>query len=380
MMFLDRKSLEERERNTLAPYAARSGDTEGRVHPEKEHALRTAYQRDRDRIIHSIAFRRLEYKTHVFINHEGDHYRTRLTHTLEVAQISGTIARTLGLNEDLAEAIALAHDVGHTPFGHAGEDALRELMSHNGGFEHNLHGLRVVDLLEGYNPDFPGLNLTYELREAIAKHKTRWDTPVTAQFGSEQPVLEAQVVEAADSIAYDNHDLDDGMRAGILVEGVWDPPELWSEAEKGVAGRWPGISAYFRRRQIVRYLINIAVCDLIDSTKAEIEKRCISSLGDVRRQSTPIVCHSPDMMRKKEELEDLLFRLLYRNEHVMKTMGEAKGFILGLFNAYVKDPALLPEFYRTWAERVGRERAVCDYVAGMTDRYAQEQYLKLAEA
>lgn len=232
-----REGLERREIETLAPYAMRSAESEGRRYEEPAPRYRTCYQRDRDRIIHCKAFRRLEYKTQVFLNHEGDHYRTRLTHTIEVAQIGRTIARALGLNEDLTEAVSLAHDVGHTPFGHSGEDALRELMADHGGFEHNAHGLRVVDVLESQYPGFPGLNLTYEVRESIVKHRTRWDHPSAEGFREGPPLLEAQAVEVADSIAYDNHDLQDGLEAGILAPGELKQVELWREAEQAALGR-----------------------------------------------------------------------------------------------------------------------------------------------
>lgn len=377
MGIIDRRTQEQRERDTLAPYAAFSADTHGRQHPEPEHDYRTAYQRDRDRIVHSSAFRRLEYKTQVFVNHEGDHYRTRLTHTIEVAQISRTIARSLDLNEDLVEAIALAHDVGHTPFGHTGEEALRELMADEGGFEHNQQGLRVVDVLERYSPDWPGLNLTFEVRESIAKHKTRWDEPTLSAFGDAHPVLEAQVVEAADSIAYDSHDLDDGLRAGILVGSDLRQLPLWREAETAVSERWPDLDTHFSRRQMIRYLINRAVCDLIDTTRARIADRNIRSVDDVKNHKEPLVGFSDAFRGRKCELEDYLFDALYRDWRVVRMMNKAKRFIVRLFNAYVDVPEQLTPFHQACVKQVGLKRAVCDYIAGMTDRYANEQYVQL---
>ena len=232
---LTSKEIESREEREIAPYAMKSKDSRGRKYPEEEHPYRSIYQRDRDRIIHSTAFRRLEYKTQVFVNHEGDYYRTRLTHTIEVSQIARSIARALNLNEDLAEAIALAHDLGHTPFGHSGEDALKKLMEGHGGFEHNLHGLRVVDILEQKYPDFPGLNLSWEVKESIVKHTSPYDhTSTTTEYNADdRPLLEAQIVDKADSIAYDNHDLDDSLKAGIITDEDLQSVDLWRETQKG---------------------------------------------------------------------------------------------------------------------------------------------------
>ncbi len=282
---LSRKEIEEREYNILAPYAMKSRESKGRVHKEKEHTYRSVYQRDKDRIIYSTAFRRLEYKTQVFVNHEGDYYRTRLTHTLEVAQIAKSIARALRLNEDLAEAIALAHDVGHTPFGHAGEDALRELMEKHGGFEHNAHGLRVVDILEERYPDFPGLNLSYEVREGIAKHSTFFDRPtiILEVKGFDKaglPLLETQAVDIADEIAYDNHDLDDGITSGMIKEQALEKIGLWKEASSVIDKKFPTLSREKRKYQVIRTLINTQVTDLIEESERNIEKFNIKSAGE----------------------------------------------------------------------------------------------------
>lgn len=372
-----RQYLEAREKEALAPYAMKSAESKGRVHPEREHDYRTAYQRDRDRIIHCKAFRRLEYKTQVFVNHEGDHYRTRLTHTLEVSQIARTVARALRLNEDLTEAIALAHDLGHTPFGHSGEDALREAMSDHGGFEHNRHGLRVVDLLEDQYPDFRGLNLTYEVRESIAKHSSRWDHPEVEGFKPGPPVLEAQVVEVADSIAYDNHDLDDGLAADILDRDELEKIEVWDRAASAVARQLGGRPEDQRARAIIRYLINLYSTDLIESSKRRIEESGVDSPEDVAATKEKLVGFSSELKEQKKQLEDFLFDTLYRDYRVIRETSKAKRFVKAIFEAYISDVRQLPPEYQEWSEDVGLHEAVCDYIAGMTDRYAQDQYLFL---
>ena len=385
---LTRPEIEARERRELAPYAMRSADSKGRRHDEPPPALRTAYQRDRDRVIHSTAFRRLEYKTQVFVNHEGDHYRTRLTHTMEVAQLARTIARALNVNEDLVEAIALAHDVGHTPFGHSGEEALRELMKDHGGFEHNLHGLRVVDLLERQYPAFPGLNLTYEVREAIAKHSTVHDCPQVREFDPTlPPVLEAQIVEAADSIAYDSHDIDDGLASGILNEQELLRLRLTAEAHelaerefhaagRGEAGT-PALRARQRRRQLVRHLINLIVTDLINATDARLKELNPQSPDDVRATPDRIVTFSRELDERKRELEQFLIENFYQHYRVQRMMQKAKRFTREIFAAYVNDLKQLPPEYQKRAERDDLYRTICDYIAGMTDRYAQAEYLRL---
>ena len=374
-----REELEHRERETLAPWAVKSADSRGRVHPEPEHPYRTAYQRDRDRITHCKAFRRLEYKTQVFLNHEGDHYRTRLTHTLEVAQVSRTIARALGLNEDLTEAIALAHDLGHTPFGHSGEEALKQMMEGHGGFEHNCHGLRVVDVLERQYPAFRGLNLTYEVREGIAKHTTPWDSPAAGEFDAGPPLLEAQAVELADSIAYDSHDLDDGLAADILSEAALLDVSLWAEAAGCVRERSGELPAEQRRSQAGRYLINLLVTDLIENTRTELTRRSIASPDDVRGQEGNVLAFSPCVQARKEQLEDHLHRALYRDYRVTRVTNSARRFVLAIFEELVADPCQLPPEYQRWAKQEGLRQAVRDYVAGMTDRYAQDQYRQMFE-
>jgi len=287
---LRREAMEARERRELSACAMRSGESRGRAHPEEEHPHRTAYQRDRERIVHSTAFRRLQYKTQVFVNHEGDHYRTRLTHTMEVAQIARAIARILNVNEDLTEAIALAHDLGHTPFGHSGEDALRDLMKEHGGFEHNVHGLRVVDVLEHRYPAFLGLNLTWEVRESIAKHVTTYDHPTVRQFDPElRMVIEGQIVEAADGIAYVSHDLDDALGAGILHEDVFNAVDLLKDLSHDPALQEPDLAGRFRRNGIVRALINRLVTDLCTRTVACIGEMGIASTEDARRAPENVV-------------------------------------------------------------------------------------------
>ena len=374
----EREHLEEREAKELAPYACLSRDSRGRVHPEAEHPYRTVFQRDRDRVIHCTAFRRLEYKTQVFVNHEGDHYRTRLTHTIEVAQISRTLARALDVNEDLAEAIAYAHDLGHTPFGHSGEDALRKLMADHGGFEHNVHGLRVVDVLEKRYPDFDGLNLTYEIREGIAKHKTSYDCPATSPFDpNERPVLEAQIVQVADAIAYDTHDLDDGLMAGILREDDLCRLDLWQVAGAAVDRTWPTLDHKLRGIQIVRWLINHVVTEVVRHAEKQIRRLGINSVEDVRACAEPVVDFSPEMKAAKAQLESFLFKHVYRHYRVNRMATKAKSFVEQLFTAYVGNPAQLPPEHQAMAEQRGAHQAVCDYIAGMTDRFAQDEYLKL---
>jgi dGTPase len=352
-------------------------ESRGRAHAEPEHPYRSPYQRDRDRVVHCKAFRRLEYKTQVFLNHEGDHYRTRLTHTLEVAQISRTIARALGLNEDLTEAIALAHDLGHTPFGHSGEEALREAMKDHGGFEHNQHGLRVVDVLERQYTGFRGLNLTYEVREGIAKHTTRWDAPSREGLEAGPPTLEAQAVEVADSIAYDNHDLDDGLAAGILDIGRLQQVSLWCEAVGGAASSSAQPSEEQARRGAIRYLINLFVSDLIETSRREIKRRGIKCPQDARGQDGNTLRLDPQLAERKREMEDCLHEALYRDYRVMTVTNSAKRFVTAIFSELVAKPVELPREYQEWADEVGVHRAVCDYVAGMTDRYAQDRYLQM---
>ena len=375
-----REELEAREERWLAPYAMKSRLSRGRQHPEPEDPYRTAYRRDRDRIIHTTAFRRLEYKTQVFVNHEGDHYRTRLTHTLEVAQIGVSIARLLRLNEDLVEAVSLAHDIGHPPFGHAGEDALRELMSGHGGFDHNIQGLRIVDLIEARYPAFPGLNLTWEARESINKHRTPYDQPgmQVALDPSVSPLLESQIADIADEIAYDNHDLDDGLRSGILKEEDLAGVELWRHAADAIEGNAARLEPEIRKYQIIRSLINRQVTDLVQATVERLTRRKIASVEDVRACAERLVSFSDEMTRLRTPLKRLLWNQFYRHYRVARMADKATRFITELFQLYMKKPEQLPTATQARISR-GDEpyRVVCDYIAGMTDRYCLEEYKKL---
>ena len=373
------RQIKEYEDSYLAPYAAKSADTKGRAYKEPEHPYRSCYQRDRDRIIHSAAFRRLEYKTQVFVNHEGDYYRTRLTHTIEVSQIARTMAAALSLNCDLTEAIALAHDLGHTPFGHSGEEALNELMKKHGGFNHNLQGLRVVDYLEERYPDFPGLNLTWEVREGIVKHSSRFDTAVRLKElnPDESPTLETQVVDIADEIAYDNHDLDDGLTSGLLKESDLQSIPLWEKINREITKKYAKIDEGMRKYQMIRSLINIQVTDLIRTTQGNIDRLKLKSLKDVKKQKRKVVTFSSEMPALRRPLREFLMDKLYRHYRVVRMSTKAKRFIHDLFQVYLEDPMQLPHEAQKRIPRDGVRRAVCDYIAGMTDRYASDEYKKL---
>lgn len=379
---LTREALEEREEQWLAPYAMKSRLTRGRQHPESEDPYRTVYRRDRDRIIHTTAFRRLEYKTQVFVNHEGDHYRTRLTHTLEVAQIAVSIARILRLNEDLVEAVALAHDIGHPPFGHAGEDALRELMKDHGGFEHNIQGLRIVDVLEERYPDFHGLNLTWEVRESINKHRTPYEHPdmQVALDPKLSPLLESQIADIADEIAYDNHDLDDGLYSGILKEEELAELPIWRQVCGAVDGRHPSMNPLIRRYQIIRSLIHLQVVDLVKTTAQAIAQQAVGSIGDVRCCKARLILFSEAMRELRAPLKKLLWNKFYHHYRVVRMTEKAKRVIGELFHYYLKDPGQLPNTAHARIERGDdAHRVVCDYIAGMTDRYCLQEYNKFFE-
>ena len=376
---INQKKTKELENITLAPYAMKSINSKGRVYPEDEHPYRSNYQRDRDRIIHSAAFRRLEYKTQVFVNHEGDYYRTRLTHTLEVAQIARTIASALCLNVDLTEAIALAHDLGHTPFGHSGEEALNELMSKNGGFNHNLHGLRVVDYLEERYPDFPGLNLTWEVREGIIRHSTAFDVAEKLKEFSRYPSasLETQVVDIADEIAYDNHDLDDGLTSGLIKESDLASLEIWRDINKNISHRYQYISPKKRKYLIIRSLINLQVTDLISETEHNILKLKLKTCEDARKISKKVVTFSGNMLKLRKPLRSFLMDRLYHHYRVVRMSIKAKRFIQELFKVYVSNPRQLPLDVQEKIGKDGIKRVVADYIAAMTDRYALDEYKKL---
>ncbi|MBN1587773.1 MAG: deoxyguanosinetriphosphate triphosphohydrolase [Candidatus Omnitrophica bacterium] len=368
---------EQRESENLASYGMRSMDSAGRVHTEEEHPYRTAYQRDRDRIVHSSAFRRLEYKTQVFVNIEGDYYRTRLTHSLEEAGIARSVARALGLNEDLTEAISLAHDLGHPPFGHAGEDALRALMKDCGGFDHNLQGLRVVELLEERSPQYPGLNLSWEVREGINKGRCPLIRPGKSGDSFPQPSLETQVVDVADEIAYDNHDLDDGLTSGLLREEDLLELDLWREAHNHVAHEFGEMDASRRKYQIVRYLINRQITDLLHESAKRLAEFKIKTPDEARRWPQRVVSFSPSMTEIRKPLRRLLLDRMYRHYRVIRMANKAQRFIRDLFQVYLEKPEQLPPTTRRRMEEQGTERAICDYIAGMTDRYALTEHQKL---
>jgi len=376
---LNQIKIREYEDKYFAPYAMKSYQSLGRMHKEPEHPYRSCYQRDRDRIIHSAAFRRLEYKTQVFVNHEGDYYRTRLTHTIEVSQIARTIASALGLNTDLTEAIALAHDLGHTAFGHAGEEVLNELMRGSGGFNHNLQGLRVVDHLEERYPDFPGLNLTWEVREGIVKHSSAFDTAVKIKGLKplESPTLETQVVDIADEIAYDNHDLDDGLTSGLIKEEDLENLKIWEGLIKRISPRYRKIDPVKRKYLIIRSLIDMQVTDLLEATEKNIKTLKLRTARDTKKIKKKVVTFSPDMLKLRKPLREFLLHKLYRHYRVMRMSTKAKRFIRELFTAYIDNPGQLPTEIQKWIPREGLKRAVSDYIAGMTDRYALDEYKKL---
>ena len=377
---LKRRDLEKRE-ELLAPYAQKSALSKGRCYKEEEHKYRSCYQRDRDRIIYSTAFRRLEYKTQVFVNHEGDYYRTRLTHTLEVSQIAKSIARALSLNEDLVEAISLAHDLGHTPFGHSGEDALHELMRDYGGFDHNTQGLRVVDFLEERYPDFPGLNLTCEVREGIIKHSTPFDRPRPAlPFESKgSPILEIQVVDIADEIAYDNHDLDDGITSGLIKEEDLSILKLWVDKEKEFKKRHPGVKGEVAKYQVIRSLIDAQVSDVISQTEANIKRLKVRKIADVAKTPERIVMVSKAMQAMRGPMREFLTTNLYHHYRVVRMSNKANRFITSLFNVYLDKSDQLPPTTQGRLKHEDEHRVICDYIAGMTDRYALDEYKKFFE-
>jgi dGTPase len=364
----------------LAPYAMRSRDSRGRRHPEREHPFRMAFQRDRDRIIHSTAFRRLEYKTQVFVNHEGDYYRTRLTHTMEAAQVTRTLARALRLNEDLAEAVALAHDLGHTPFGHAGEHVLDRLMAAHGGFDHNGQSLRIVDHLEERYPGFRGLNLSWEVREGIVKHSTRYDRPQVAEFDATQaPCLEAQIVDFADEIAYNAHDIDDGLKSGMLDPEALATVPLWADVMAEATHAAAGAGEQVIRYQAVRRLIDRMVTDLVETLEARLAAEGIDDLAAVRAAKPRLVEFSPALTAANRELKTFLYDHLYTHHRVTRMTQKADRIMTALFEAYMAEPRQLPPHVtrRTRDEGEPIARVIADYVAGMTDRFALEEYKKL---
>jgi dGTPase len=380
--FFDRKAKEAREREILAPWAMQSSASRGRRHPEEEDDLRICWERDRDRIVHSVAFRRLMYKTQVFVNWEGDHYRTRLSHSLEVAQVARSVGSALFLNEPLCEAVALAHDIGHPPFGHRGEQALDALMEAHGGFRHNAQVLRVVDQLERRSPDYPGLNLTRELRESLLKHESDADWPVEFRPRPLRPCLEAQVVDLADSTAYHVHDVEDGLRSGVFREEDLAAVTLWLGAREAVAERHPGFlertsDDNLRVKRIANELLKICINDLIQSSHARLAAARPPSSDEVKRRKENLIDHSTPLAREVGELQRFLYERVYRHPQLMELSRHAADVLAGLFHALCAHPEEMPPWYRRWIDEVGKERAVCDYLAGMTDRFAEQEYERL---
>lgn len=379
---IDLPDLNALEEAYLAPYAARSSQSRGRRVPEPAAYARTAFQRDRDRIVHSTAFRRLEYKTQVFINHEGDLFRTRLTHSLEVAQIARSVARNLRVNEDLVEAISLAHDLGHTPFGHAGQDALNACMREYGGFEHNLQSLIVVDELEERYGGFDGLNLCFETREGILKHCSRAHAEQLGDVGArflngEQPTLEAQIANCADAIAYNNHDIDDGVRSGLLTLEQLEEIELWLTHYRESTRDWPALRGRRLVAETIRRMIHTLIVDLVATAAHRIAQVAPAHPDDVRR-AAPLVAHSDAMAVQQRQLKQFLFRNLYRHYHVMRMSSKAQHVIRTLFEAFQDDPRLLPPDYQIQTDDAPLQaRKIAHYIAGMTDRYALAEYRRL---
>jgi len=375
-----REEFEREEAKRLAPYATKSLESKGRLTKEPEHPYRTVFQRDRDRVLHSRAFRRLEYKTQVFVYHEGDHYRNRLTHTLEGAQIARTLARALRLNEDLTEAIMLAHDLGHTPFGHAGERTLRDLMRDHGGFEHNWQSLRVVDLLERRHGNFRGLNLTWETRGGLLKHGNHWEHPVSLPVGKGQLSVEAQICDLADEIAYLNHDLDDGVRSGLIELEQLDEIPIWREAtQRARVGARGDVAPRVLQVRTVAVLINIFATDLVESTAKALTNAGLRSAEEVSLWPTGLVGFSEAIQTEKATLRRFLYKNLYSNYQVVRMSRKAGRILKDLFEIYTSDPAQLPPHVVDRIAEEGEERAIADYIAGMTDRFALEDHRKLMD-
>lgn len=364
----------------LAPYAVGNTESGHRLYPEEAHPYRTAFQRDRGRIVHSTAFRRLQYKTQVFVHLEGDHYRNRLTHTLEGAQITRIIARQLGLNQDLAESVALAHDLGHTPFGHAGERVLAEAMADHGGFDHNRQGLRVVDLLERRHSDYPGLNLCDGTREGMLKHGSSWEHPVPIPDVSGQRSGEAQVADASDEIAYLNHDLDDALRAGILTFEMLEELPLLGDLAKEADQEGPSVPEAVRRTRMVSAMIDLLVTDLIAATRDRLTQDQLDCREAIRRRSAKVVGYSAGVERARKEIKNFLFHRFYNHPQVVLRTEEAEGVVRALFQHFFSRPEDLPQAVRERFSETGPERSIADYVAGMTDRFAISEHARMLGA
>jgi dGTPase len=373
-----REQMEATERETLAPFAQKSADSRGRKYSETSHAYRTEFQRDRARIIHSRAFRRLEYKTQVFLNGTGDHLRTRLTHSIEVASISRTIARALSLNEDLAEAIALAHDLGHSPFGHSGEEMLAECMREHGGFDHNRQSARVVELLENAYPNFPGLNLTFEVREGLRKHEAFYEPPAAGEEKYRCPALEAQIANLADEITYYSHDLDDAVDFEILTGAQLEENAVWQRSQRAVQGRHPDVREPELHKLIIRDIIDVQVQDVVTTSARSIADIGVQSADEVRQQPAPLIRYSDDLLEANRELRKFLYQNVYYHPRVAEVNQQACEMLRRVFEAYVVEPDRLGEAATKRIEAEGLHRTVCDYIAGMTDRYLLEEHARIA--
>ncbi len=374
---LTRAQLELNENRTLATYAIKSKDSRGRKYPEEEPVYRTCFQRDRDRIIHTTAFRRLEYKTQVFINYEGDYYRTRLTHTLEVAQIGRTIARALGGNEDLIETICLAHDLGHPPFGHSGETSLARLMKNFGGFDHNKQSLRILTQLEKRYREFNGLNLTWEVLEGIVKHESEYDLSDSKDYNPHlRACLEAQIANVADELAYTAHDLDDGLHSQMITPSMLGNIELWENLIIQV--RWHGTELdELTRHEIIRQLIGLEVTDIVENTSRMIKESGCKTVADIQELAYNIVSFSEEIHRKNRQLKDFLFKYLYQHYRVKRMAVKADRVLNDLYNAYNSETNILPDHIESSIGVFGKERTICDYIAGMTDRFAIDEHRRL---
>lgn len=377
-MIYTRQQLEEFENQQLAPYAVRSSASKGRKYPEEEADFRTRFQRDRERVLHTTAFRRLEYKTQVFINHEGDYYRTRLTHSLEVAQLGRSIARSLGANEDLVETICLAHDLGHPPFGHSGETALAKMMKDDNGFNHNTQSVRIVTQLERRYPDFPGLNLSWEVLEGMVKHETDYDISDAKDYDPDlRGHLEAQIANVADELAYTAHDLDDGLRSGMIQPSQLDGIAIWEIVNESIGRRKADHLDDLSRHQIIRRLIGFETTDLIQSIDRYLRKSGVKSVLELQKLPYNVVGFSEDMYRRNRELKDFLFNNLYRHYRVVRMTTKAERVVTDLFSIYHDTPATLPDAIQELIPERGLERTICDYIAGMTDRFAIDEYNRL---
>jgi dGTPase len=376
-MVFSRARLEENEEVSLAPFGIKASNSRGRLYPEDEPDYRTCFQRDRDRIIHTTAFRRLEYKTQVFVNYEGDYYRTRLTHTIEVAQIGRTIARALGANEDLVETICLAHDLGHPAFGHSGEATLARLMKDYGGFDHNKQSFRIITLLENRYPEYPGLNLTWEVLEGIVKHETEYDKSDAEEFNPDlRGSLEAQITNIADELAYTAHDLDDGLRSGMITPTMLEGIDLW-EILRSSVGWHSGMLDELTRHRAIRRLIGLEVTDVAQSTAKKLQDSAVRSVDELQQLPYNVVGFSDDLRRRNRQLKDFLYKNMYRHWRVIRMAVKAERIISALFDAYRSESSMLPNHIQDTIEERGLERTICDYIAGMTDRYAIEEHRKL---